>query len=93
MSYQDVTATRFLHGFGEVTGNVSLAIEFGSPAAMVEWLDAVKSIGDLPMTATAYVKDSLDSGVPAKNDFLLKNEGDRPEEFRLQIETLNVGGV
>jgi hypothetical protein len=104
MAYQDakweaalpqksVSKQKYFHTFGEVTGKVSLTIEFGSPKALAVWLDSMKSIGSLPLMATPYVRDSLDSGVKATNNLILKNQGDRPEEFRLRVETLRIGGL
>jgi hypothetical protein len=90
---ESVSKQKYFHTFGEVAGKVSLTIEFDSPEALAGWLDFMKSIGNLPPTATPYVRDSLDSGVKATNNLVLKNQGDRPEAFRLRVETLRIGGL
>lgn len=87
------TRRKYHHGFGEVTGRVRLGLDFATPEAMVAWLEAMKGRGALPNAATVYVKDALDDSVKRDNSFIVKNEGDRGEQFRLRVETTTNEGI
>ena len=68
-----------------VTGKTRLEIDFPNPAAMWEWLAAAKG-HSLPDDVALYSKDSLDK-ISDNNTFIVKREGDRPDEFRFVVVT------
>jgi hypothetical protein len=72
---------------------VRLVIDFPSEQAMVEWFDELRdvAINGFPANTTLYEMDALDqSSVTPKRTYIVRRVGDRPEEFRLTLRTVEV---
>ena len=71
-----------------ITGRVRLAIDFAGPEEMLSWLEGARAVGDLPIDAAVFSKDALDDVVSSNNTFIVRREGERPDEFRLTVKTI-----
>ena len=67
-----------------VDGRVRLSIDFPNPQSMIEWF-AISRGHLLPEDVVIYTLDALDGQYPVENSFIVKRDGDRPEDFKLQF--------
>ena len=73
------TVKGFVNGKPVPEGPVRIVVDFPDLATAVEWRRAEFVNGSL------YRPDAIDDKID--NVFVVKNEGDRPDEFRLMLRT------
>lgn len=66
---------------------VKLVIEFTSIAKLAEFVEDLRNNEVIPKDCAVYESDGLDGTRVNKGTYLLRREGERPEEFRLKVTT------
>ena len=76
----------------KLEGPTRLVIDFATPEAMVDWLEASQGV-TLPKDVSAFELDSLDKTLVSGCTFIVKRSTDRPDQFRVHVRTIEESGV
>ena len=75
---------------GAVEGPCRLAIDFPDPQAMGEWFASARNSYLLPEDVSIFLKDALDGRIGDRNAFVVKRDGDRPDDFKLHVKRTEI---
>jgi hypothetical protein len=84
------------HKNRKLDGATRLVIDFATPEAMVDWLEANRGV-TLPVDVSAFEMDALDtaSSWKPKADctFIVRRTTDRPDQTRVHVRTIEESGA